>query len=238
MLSVVLPTFNEAPTIASVVEDLLEVTAARNVDVELLVVDDHSPDGTAALIAARFAQEPRVRLHVRDERGLAGAVRRGVEMARGDLVVFMDTDGNHDPAFVPALVEAAATADIAVGSRFLPGGGMPTSRFREICSRPFNRWACRTLALPVTDCLSGFLCVRRRALAGADFDAVFVGYGGYAIHLLYWAARQGLRIAEVPVVYGPRLGGVSKTRFFAILRDYYCTVRRLRRHGLRAERHR
>jgi dolichol-phosphate mannosyltransferase len=200
--------------------------------VELLVVDDRSPDGTADVVAARFAHEPRVSVHVRDARGLAGAIRCGAEMARGGLLVFMDTDGNHDPAFVPALVEAAATAGIVVGSRFCPGGGMPTSRFRETCSRLFNRWACATLDLPVTDCLSGFLCVRRDSLEKADFDAVFVGYGDYAIHLLSWAARHGVSIAEVPVVYAPRRGGESKTRFFSILRDYYRTVMRLRREGL------
>ena len=232
LLSVVLPTFNEADTIVSVLDDLLAVAAAHHVPVELIVVDDRSPDGPAAIVRRRFGDEPRVRLHVRDGRGLAGAVRRGAELASGDLLLFMDTDGNHDPIFLPALVEALADADIAVGSRFRAEGGMPTSWFRETCSHLFNRWACATLRLPVTDCLSGFLCMRRRVLEEADFDAIFVGYGDYAIHLLYWAAQRGVRIAEVPVVYAARRGGESKTRFFSIFRDYLRTVLRVRRHGL------
>ena len=84
----------------------------------------------------------------------------------------------------------------------------------------------------MTDCLSGFLCLHRRVLEEAEADAIFVGDGGYAIHLLYWAARRRLRLAEVPVVYGARRGGESKTRFLAIFRDYRRTVLRLRRHGL------
>jgi dolichol-phosphate mannosyltransferase len=232
LFSVILPTFNEADTIVSVIEDLLATADAHGLAVELIVVDDRSPDGTAALVGRQFGDEPRVRLHVRDERGLAGAIRRGAELASGEALLFMDTDGNHDPVFVPDLVKTLADADIVVGSRFCADGGMPFSRFRETCSRLFNRWACATLQLPVTDCLSGFLCVRRRLLEDADFDAIFVGYGDYAIHLLYWAARCGARVREVPVVYAARRGGESKTRFIQIFRDYLRTVLHLRHHGL------
>ena len=231
-VSVVLPTYNDAASLPSVITDLLRHGATHRLGLELIVVEDRSPDGTAAAVRARFAGDPRVRLHVREDRGLAGAVRRGVELATHDLLVFMDTDGNHNPADVPRLVAATAHADIAIGSRFRPGGGMPTSRFRQTCSRLFNRWACAALALPLTDCLSGFLCVRRAVLEEADADAIFVGYGDYAIHLLYWAARHDLRLAEIPVVYGARRGGESKTRFLRIFRDYRRTVLRLKRHGL------
>ena len=233
LASVILPTYNERDAIVSILDDLLRVTRAHGLDAEFIVVDDSSPDGTAAAVRARFGTEATVRVHVRGERGLAGAIRRGTQLAHGHTLLFMDTDGNHRPSDVPALVNALGDADVVVGSRFRRGaGGMPTSRVRQMCSRLFNQWACWTLGLPVTDCLSGFFAVRRDVLQEADPDAIFLGYGDYAIHLLYWAARRGASIVEVPVTYGARRGGESKTRFLAIFRDYFATVMRLRYHGL------
>ena len=232
LVSVILPTYNERETIVSILDDLLRVTRAHEIEAEFIVVDDSSPDGTAAAVRARFGSQAAVRVHVRGERGLAGAIRRGTQLAQGHALLFMDTDGNHQPSDVPALVNALTGADVVVGSRFRQGGGMPTARGRQLCSRLFNRWACWTLALPVTDCLSGFLAVRRDVLQEADPDAIFLGYGDYAIHLLYWATRRGASIVEIPVTYGPRRGGESKTRFLAIFRDYFTTVMRLRVHGL------
>lgn len=232
LASVILPTYNERETIVSILDDLLRVARAHGLDAEFIVVDDSSPDGTATAVRERFGTEAAVRVHVRGERGLAGAIRRGTQLAHGHTLLFMDTDGNHQPSDVPALVKALGGADVVVGSRFRQGGGMPSSPVRQMCSRLFNRWACWTLALPVTDCLSGFLAVRRDVLQEADPDAIFLGYGDYAIHLLYWATRRGASIVETPVTYGPRRGGKSKTRFLTIFRDYFATVMRLRLHGL------
>lgn len=228
LVSIVLPTYNERDAICSILEELLEVARANWIDVELIVVDDGSPDGTASTVAARFGGNPAVRLHVRAERGLAGAIRCAIELARGDVIVLMDTDGNHDPAQAIALVHALGQTDIVVGSRFVRGGGMPMSRVRHVCSLVFNRWACAVLRLPVTDCLSGFLCFRRELLAEADRDAIFVGFGDYAIRLLYWAARRDFKMLEMPAVYGSRRGGTSKTHFLSIFVRYFWTVVRLR----------
>lgn len=228
LVSVVLPTYNERETIASVLADLLGVADRESIPVELIVVDDGSPDGTAADVGGRFGDEPRVRLHRRNGRGLAGAIRTGAEMARGDILVLMDTDGNHNPAQVPELLRRLEGADIVVGSRYVRGGDMPTSRFRYWCSFLFSRWARWTLRLPVTDCLSGFLCWRRQLLADMPVDAIFVGYGDYAIRLLFWASRRGLRLVEIPTVYGLRRGGESKTSFVSVLWGYSRTVVALR----------
>jgi dolichol-phosphate mannosyltransferase len=228
-VSVILPTFNERETIVSVLGDLLDVAKEIPVPVELLVVDDSSPDGTAGRVRELFATSSSVRVHVRTERGLATAVRDGIAAATHDVVLLMDTDGNHDPRTVPELVKALASANVAVGSRFVRGGGMPHARGRHVLSRVFNAWACRLLRLPLHDCLSGFLCFRRAELAGLDHDAIFTGYGDYAIRLLYLLDRRGRRIVEVPAAYGPRRGGESKTRFIAIFARYFASVIRLRR---------
>jgi dolichol-phosphate mannosyltransferase len=229
-LTIVLPTFNERETIVSVLDDLLALTDDIGVPLELLVVDDSSPDGTAQAVIDRFGPCPGVRVHARSDRGLASAVRDGIDVAKHDGILLMDTDGNHDPRTVPALVRALANADLSVGSRFVPGGGMPHSRSRQLLSRLFNAWACTLLRLPVHDCLSGFLCFRRRVLESLDTDEIFTGYGDYAIRLLHAVDRHGGVIVEIPAAYGPRRGGESKTRFVAIFARYFASVMRLWRH--------
>ena len=232
-VSVVLPTYNEREGISSIVQDLLSAMRAHGFSPELLVVDDESPDGTADEVATRFAGEPAVRVHRRRDRGLAGAIRVGTDLATGDVIVLMDTDGNHDPKQVPALVARLRDADVVVGSRYARGGDMTTSRFRYWCSLVFTRWASFVLGLNVADCLSGFLCFRRELVATMDQDDVFRGYGDYAIRLLYWARRQRLRLVEVPTVYGVRRGGLSKTSFASVLYQYSRTVIQLRWSGRR-----
>lgn len=234
LVSIILPTYNEREAISSVLDELLRVARSKAFEVELIVVDDSSPDGTAAEVAARFAGLPAlVRLHSRPGRGLAGAIRYGTSLAKGDIIVIMDADGNHPPEVVPKLVQALNRADIIVGSRYLSGGGMRSSPLRYACSRLFNLCACTILRLPVADCLSGFLCFRRELLAEMDPGAIFIGYGDYAIRLLYWAARRGRRVIEIPTVYDLRRGGNSKTSLPSIFLRYSFTVFRLGLTGLR-----
>jgi dolichol-phosphate mannosyltransferase len=231
-VSVVLPTYNEREGIGEVVDEVLAVLRGGGLEAEVLVIDDDSPDGTAAHLAERYRAEPRVRVHVRrGERGLASAVRRGLEGARGDTVLVMDSDGNHDPALLPLMVRCAAEFDVVVGSRYVLGGGMLTSAFRYWASYAFNVLIRVVLGLSIHDHLSGYLAFRRRLLAGLDADRVFYGYGDYAIRLLYQVVRRGGRVLEVPTVYRFRKGGESKTRLFAYFWTYLLSVFRLRLTG-------
>lgn len=227
-LSVVLPTYNEREGIAEVVGEVLAVARGAGLAPEVLVVDDDSPDGTAAHVTAAFAGDPAVRVHVRrGVRGLAGAVRRGLELARGETLAVMDADGNHDPALLPRMVRHAAEVDVVVGSRYVPGGGMPTSRVRAAGSYALNLAVRAVLSLPVHDSLSGYLCFRRGLLGRLDADAVFYGYGDYAVRLLYHVVRSGGRVLELPTVYRARKGGTSKTRLLAHTGSYLVAVLRL-----------
>ena len=121
LLSIVVPTYNEAANIVGLVAQLLDAPDAR----EVLVVDDNSPDGTARLVQESFANDARVRLIVRTrDRGLAKSVRAGIEASRGDFVAVMDSDFNHDPEIIHTMRDLLAHFDLVVGSRFVAGGGM------------------------------------------------------------------------------------------------------------------
>jgi dolichol-phosphate mannosyltransferase len=221
MISVVLPTYNEREGIADLVSEILAVTRKAGLDAEVLVVDDNSPDGTGEHVLATFQGDPGVRVVVRkDERGLASAIYRGFREARGETLVVMDSDSNHDPALVPLLVRCAEDFDVVVGSRYVQGGGMLTSAFRYWSSYAFNVF--------IRIVLSGYLAFRRELLDRLDAPAIFYGYGDYAIRFLRQVVRQGGRVLEVPTVYRFRKGGESKTRFFAYFWTYTASVLRLR----------
>ncbi|HEY7139495.1 MAG TPA: glycosyltransferase [Methylomirabilota bacterium] len=228
-MSVVLPTYNEREGIAELVAEILEVARRAGLDLEIVVVDDASPDGTAAHVETVFKADAAVRVHVRrGERGLASAVYRGIREARGDVVVVMDSDGNHDPVLVPLMVRCVEEFDVVIGSRYVLGGGMLTSRFRYWSSYAFNILIRIVLGLRIHDNLSGFLAFRPALLRGLDPEAVFYGYGDYAIRLLHHVVRHGGRVLEIPTVYRFRKGGESKTRFLAYLWTYLASVFRLR----------
>jgi dolichol-phosphate mannosyltransferase len=229
VISVVLPTYNEREGIAELVGEILAVTRRARLDAEVLVVDDDSPDGTAAHLEETFRGEPALRVLVRrGERGLASAIHRGLREARGETLVVMDSDGNHDPALVPLMVRCAEDFDVVVGSRYVLGGGMLTSAFRYWASYAFNVFIRVVLAQNIHDNLSGYLAFRRDLLDRLDAPAVFYGYGDYAIRLLWQVLRAGGRVLEIPTVYRFRRGGESKTRFLAYFGTYTLSVFRLR----------
>ena len=224
-----LPTYNERDGIGELVAEIVAIGRAARLDFEVLVVDDDSPDGTAAHVREAFAGEPAVRVHVRrGERGLATAIQRGLVEARGEILVVMDSDGNHDPALVPLMVRCAEEFDVVVGSRYVLGGGMLTSAFRYWASYAFNILIRVVLGLRIHDNLSGYLAFRRGLLERLPAARVFYGYGDYAVRLLYQVVRQGGRVLEIPTVYRFRKGGESKTRFFAYFWTYLASVFRLR----------
>jgi dolichol-phosphate mannosyltransferase len=231
-VSVVLPTYNEREGIGELVDEIMAVASASGLDLEVLVVDDASPDGTATHLRTRYRDEPRVRVEVRQhERGLATAIRRGIEAARGDTIVVMDSDGNHDPARLALMVRCAQDFDVVVGSRYVLGGGMLTSSFRYWASYAFNILIRVVLGLRIHDNLSGYLAFRRSLLPHLDPDRIFSGYGDYAIRFLYQVVQRGGPVLEIPTVYRFRKGGDSKTRFFAYFWTYLYSVFRLRLTG-------
>jgi dolichol-phosphate mannosyltransferase len=225
MLSVVVPTYQEADNIVPLCEALLAVLHTAD---EILVVDDASMDGTAERARVRFLTEARVRVMTRaaTDRGLASAVRAGIDAARGDLVAVMDADFNHEPRRVPALLEQLAGADLVVGSRFVHGGGMDDA-LRQACSAGFSRVTGALLGTGTAENLSGFFVARAALLKALPADRIYYGYGDYFFRLLFHAASRGARIVEVPVWYARRRAGQSKTRFARVAVRYSFEVARL-----------
>ena len=229
--SIVLPTYNERDVIVGVVGELLDAVGA----VEVLVVDDDSPDRTWEIVASAFAGDPRARALRRvGRRGLASAIAEGVTETKGDVVVWMDADGSMPATVVPALVAATAGADVAVASRYAAGGrDGRDSAARILASRVINAFGTLCLGGPVRDWTSGFVAARRSALQRVPIRADHA-YGDYCIDFLHRACRQGLRVVEVPYVCVERRAGTTKTspslrRFAALGLRYVQTIRRLRR---------
>jgi dolichol-phosphate mannosyltransferase len=225
----VLPTYNERPNIVALIRAILEALAGLPLEAQVIVVDDNSPDGTAEAIREAFGDSDAVRLIVREqERGLATAIARGISMAETELIGIMDTDFNHHPRYLAEMIGMMTGADLVIGSRYVPGGGMRTSRFRYWGSWFFNvfiRWG---LGSPIKDNLSGFLVGKRALFLRLRDRPIFYGYGDYAIRLIYYALREGFVLQEVPVIYEFRLGGESKTQFSRQLINYTKAVLALR----------
>jgi glycosyltransferase involved in cell wall biosynthesis len=208
---VVIPTYNERHTVAAVIERAL----AAPVSVDVLVVDDGSPDGTGR-IADRLAAEHRevAVLHRTGKDGLGSAYRAGLGwgLARGyDVLVEMDADLSHDPAQLPDVVGATDHADLVIGSRYVPGGRIRNwPRHRLALSAAGNRYVQVVTGVPIRDATSGFRAYRRPVL-----DAIRLAElrsDGYAFQLetalRTW--RAGFRIAEVPITFVERRAGASK----------------------------
>lgn len=226
-VSVVLPTYNESGNIARLIDAVREAVEWMS-DLEIIVVDDDSPDGTAEL-AAKAAGNVRVIVR-KGARGLATAVRRGIEESAGDVVVVMDTDFNHQPEMIPQMVDFLRYYDLVTGSRFTVGGGME-ERGRYRLSFIFNFFCRLALGTGLQDHLSGFFAVRRETLLQLDLDDIFDGYGDYFIRLLVEALARGSTVLEVPVYYPARVHGESKTKFLRTLVQYTRAVVRLALHG-------
>ena len=233
---VILPTYNERENLPKIVPAIL----AQGPHFEVLVVDDNSPDGTGGLADELAASEPRVSVLHRDaKRGLGTAYVAGFKQAldRGyDYVFEMDADFSHDPADLPRLLEAAQGADVAIGSRWVPGGGAPNwSWLRTFISRGGSLYARLILGIPIADLTSGFKCFRSSVLANLNLEAV--GSNGYAfqVEVNYLCSRRGFRIVEVPIVFIDRRVGESKMSSGIVL-EAMLMVLKYRFFGSRAER--
>jgi dolichol-phosphate mannosyltransferase len=227
--TIVLPTYNERATLPPLLRDLADAFRRVMPAVEVLVIDDSSPDGTAAAasgVAAELRDVLPVTVVTRPGKlGLASAVLEGVRRGRGDVIVVMDSDGSHPPAAVPALLRAmAAGAGIAVGSRYIPGGG--TRRWpwpRRLMSRGATWMARALLGVRVADPMSGFFAARRRLFD----DTPLLGLG-YKILLELLVLHPEAAVTEVPYVFTERAGGRSKLNTGEIL-NYLRLLIRLRR---------
>lgn len=218
--SIILPTYNEKDNIVELIQIIFATLEPQQLDYDIVVVDDNSPDSTADTVRQNFDSDERVKLFVRtEERGLATAILYGIRHSEGDIVVSMDTDFNHDPAIIPQMIKFLEYYDIIIGSRFVMAGGME-DRFRQFSSQIYNYGIRLLFGTPVHDNLSGFFSIYRNKLEALDLDQIYYGYGDYFIRLLMVANKRNYRMLEIPVFYRLRMHGHSKTQFVSILTQY------------------
>lgn len=209
---VIVPTFNESETLGHVIERLFDATT----DVHLLVVDDHSPDGTAGIARSHAERHPGMISVVerKDKKGLGSAYVDGFRWALEHgypAVVEMDADGSHDPSVVPRLIDALAGADLAIGSRYVPGGGVRNwSRTRQMLSSAGNVYARLLLGFHVRDSTSGFRAYRAEMIG--HLLAGRIRSDGYAfqVEMTRRVRNYGGTVVEIPITFEEREAGRSK----------------------------
>jgi dolichol-phosphate mannosyltransferase len=208
---VIIPTYNERENI----DELLRRLLALPHGLEVLIVDDRSPDGTAAAVREWMARDPRVHLLERAGKlGLGSAYRDGFRYAldHGAEYIFeMDADFSHDPDSIGEFLKHAAEADLVLGSRYLHGVTVvnwPLSRL--ILSYTANLYSRIVTGLPVADATGGFKCFRRRALEGVRLDRVKSDGYAFQIEMSFKCWKRGFKIKEIPIVFVDRRAGVSK----------------------------
>jgi dolichol-phosphate mannosyltransferase len=208
---VCLPTYDERDNLGPITEAILAATP----EVDVLVIDDNSPDGTGQLADAIALREPRVRvLHRKAKEGLGKAYLAGFAWALGRgyaLVLEMDADFSHNPKYLPRMLEQAKEADLVLGSRNVKGGGTVNWGLgRRLLSRGGSLYARTILGLPVRDLTGGFKCFRREVLEAIDLPSVQCSGYAFQIELTYRASRRGFRVRELPIVFEDRRVGQSK----------------------------
>jgi dolichol-phosphate mannosyltransferase len=222
-VSVVLPTFNERGSIVKLVLAIHD--ALRGYDHEILVVDDNSPDGTYDVVDKSGLSYTRAILRTEDK-GFAKSIRCGIENAIGDVIVIMDSDFNHQPKYLPFMIDTLNHYDCVCASRFIYGGSME-NRNRHTLSWIFNIFVRLMTGGKITDSLYGFLAVKRDELQKVKYDDVFWGYGDYCIRLLYYMQKNATSVLQFPAVNGKRIAGEGNSRFFRVFRQYFVAVVKL-----------
>lgn len=227
-ISVILPTYNEKGNIVELINEIIKELSTIEVEREIVVVDDNSPDGTGRIVQDAFSGDKSVKVFIRtQERGLATAVRYGVEKSSGNFIAVMDTDFNHDPKMLPQMMEFLKHYDVISGSRFTMGGGMEPT-YRYIGSFFYNMFIRIILRTQIQDNLSGFFSMRKDKLLSLNFDKIFYGYGDYFTRLLYISEKQNYKILEVPVYYRIRKSGQSKTNLGKVFLKYTIALMKFR----------
>lgn len=208
----VIPTYNEAGNIERMLQKIFSLNLPK---LEVLIVDDNSPDGTADLVKLRSKFDPRVHLMQHEGKlGLGTAYVAGFQYAlqKGyDLIIEMDADFSHNLEDLPRLMQSTNDSDLVIGSRYLTGVNVINWPLSRLLLSVFASWYTRTITrMPIRDCTSGFKCFKRNVLEAINLDHIVSNGYAFQIELHYKAWRKGFRISEIPIVFTERLTGRSK----------------------------
>src|SRR3989441_2514378 len=208
---IIIPTYNELDNLRTLLQEIF--SCVPNIDI--LIVDDNSPDGTGQLADEISGENPHVHvLHRAGKLGLGTAYIAGFKYAVAqnyDAAFEMDADFSHDPHYLPDFLKAIENADLVIGSRYIPGGNTPDwSPVRRFISGGGNIFARFMLGIPVHDCTAGYRCYRREVLENIDLDTIQSQGYAFQIELAYRVMKHGFKIVETPIVFKDRRVGKSK----------------------------
>ncbi len=200
--AVVLPTYNERENLGGVAQSILSL----DLDLELVVVDDNSPDGTGALADAMATRDLRLHvIHRAGSRSYAGALVEGLRLAlKGecDCVVTLDADGSHDPLVIPDLVQAAEQFDVVLGSRYVDGLSVVNWSLPRVCASYLaNSYVRLVTGLRFMDATSGFRAYRREVLEAVGLEGISVSGYAFLIEMAYRPYRMGFHVGETPIIF-------------------------------------
>ena len=223
---VTIPTYNERENIRELVERIL----ALGDNIELVVADDDSPDGTWQVVEEISKSNPAIHLlHRKKNKGRGSAGKDAFHFAftsGADLIIEMDGDLSHDPRFIPSLIEHSKTFDVVIGSRYIAGGKDRRDSFgRQLVSRISNWYSRKLLGLTVLDCNSGFRCFKRKVFESID-PLSLKSTGPSIVHeLLYKAFKNGFTIGEAPIEFIDRKHDQSKLTFKRLLNGLWMVIK-------------
>ncbi|MDQ7028376.1 MAG: polyprenol monophosphomannose synthase [Ardenticatenia bacterium] len=209
--TIIIPTYNERENIPGLIAELERVSSSLNV----LIVDDNSPDGTGTVAEelARCRDWVRV-LHRPEKLGLGTAYVDGFRLALAngaERIITMDADFSHHPRYIPPLLEASEEYDVVIGSRYVPGGGTRHwPWYRVLLSWGANTFVRFMLNLHTHDCTAGFRCYRREVVEAIEPHTIRSNGYSFLVEVVYRCERQGWRIGEVPIIFADRRRGASK----------------------------
>lgn len=210
--SIIIPTLNERDNIIHLVNGVLKIINRFSYEAEIIVVDDNSTDNTVEKLIEKFPKKPYLKIYKRiGKRGLATAILYGIKKAKGSIIIGMDADFNHPPTLIPKLIQQLETNDLVVASRFIKDGDMSNS-WRYFPTLIFNLFLKYILNFPTLDNTSGYYAIRKDILFQLPIDFIYQGYGEYHLRLMYYSRKRLLQIKEIPVKYGQRRYGKSKSK--------------------------
>lgn len=228
-ISIILPTLNERENIKRLIPQIVQVLTKHDYTYfEIIMVDDASNDHTyeeAVKLTKIYPQlKPFQRSHPDD---LGNAILFGVVRSKGEIIVGMDADGNHDPKILPTMLEKLSKHDLVIASRFIDGGGM-SNQYRYYTSYIFNKILMYGYQFPTTDNTSGYYAIKKTMLNTLKPSLIYFGYGDYHLRLVWKAAKVHAKIAEVPLFYQERIYGQSKSKLATMAWNYLKVARKLK----------
>ena len=225
--TIIVPTYNEKENLPRLVAELLRLEIRPNIT----IIDDNSPDGTGALADELSRQHPELSvLHRSGKLGLGTAYVAGFKHALAhdaDRIVTMDADFSHNPRYVPGLVALCDRYDVAIGSRYTPGGGIDANwgAHRKLLSWGANRFARTLLGLRASDCTAGFRCYHSYVLRSIPLDSIRSNGYSFLVEMLYLCQSQAYTVGETPILFEDRRAGTSKISQVEIFKGLQTVLR-------------